>query len=71
MGQQLPPTKNPPLSIRARDIFESTNVQRIKETPFIDAHLYSSQPPLFIDPTGPNLQQLVEPRLGTKQLFPE
>ena len=52
-------------------MFESRYVQRIKDTPFIDAELYTSKPLTFTDPLGPTLYQLVNPRLGTKQLFPE
>ena len=59
------------MHIKPKDMFESHNIQRVKDTPFIDAQLYCSNPPIFIDPTGPNLHELVDPRLGTKQLFPE
>ena len=71
MGQQLPQTNNPPLQMDKKDMFESRYVQRVKNTPFIDAHLYTSNPLTFVDPMGPTLFQLVNPRLGSKQLFPE
>jgi hypothetical protein len=51
-------------------MFESQCLQRVRDTPFIDAEVYSSEPLVFIDPPGPSLAQLVRPRLGTKQLFP-
>lgn len=70
MGQQLPQTNNPILQVSKRDMFEAKYVQRVKDTPFIDAQIYTSRPLLFIDPIGPSLFQLVNPRLGTKQLFP-
>ncbi len=70
MGQQLPQTNNPILQVSRRDMFEAKYVQRVKDTPFIDAQIYTSRPLLFIDPIGPSLFQLVNPRLGTKQLFP-
>lgn len=70
MGQQLPPTHNPIIQANKKDMFEARYVQRIKDTPFIDAQLYTSRPLLFIDPMGPSLAQLVGPRIGTKQLFP-
>jgi hypothetical protein len=71
MGQQIPQTNNHPVKIKQRDEFEAKYVQRIKETPFIDCEIYTTNPFLFIDPIGPSLTQLVKPRLGTKQLFPE
>jgi len=46
-------------------------VQRVKSTPFIDAEIYNTRPLVFIDPMGPTLAALIQPRLGTKQLFPE
>jgi hypothetical protein len=70
MGQQLPQLNNPPLNLQRRDQFESKFIQRVKETPFIDAEIYSSDPLIFIDSLGPRLLQLVQPRIGTKQLFP-
>jgi len=71
MGQQLPPTKNPIVYTDPTAMFESTYIQRVKDSPFIDAILYTSKPPIFIDPLGPDLHQLISPRIGTKQLFPE
>ena len=71
MGQQLPQKNNPPIDPSRIDQFESHFVQRVKETPFIGAELYSTNPLVFIDPKGPTLIELVKPRLGTKQLFPE
>ena len=71
MGQQLPQTNNPIIEPDRVDQFESRYVQRVKETPFIDAELYTSDPLVFVDGKGPSLHELVKPRLGTKQLFPE
>lgn len=71
MGQQLPTTNNPILQTNKQDMFESTHVQRIKDTPFIDAQLYTARPLLFVEPLGPSLLQLTSPRLGTQQLFPQ
>lgn len=70
MGQQIPQVNNPPVPLQRKDQFESKCIQRIKETPFIDAELYSSDPLIFIDPLGPRLLHLIQPRIGTKQLFP-
>lgn len=70
MGQQLPHLNNPPLALERKHMFESQCLQRVRDTPFIDAEIYSSEPLIFIDPPGPSLAQLVRPRLGTKQLFP-
>ena len=70
MGQQLPQLNNPPLHPQRKDQFESKYIQRVKETPFIDAEIYSSDPLIFIDPLGPRLFHLIQPRIGTKQLFP-
>jgi hypothetical protein len=70
MGQQLPQLNTPPLHLLPAHQFESRFLQRVRDTPFIDAELYSSDPLVFIDPPGPSLAQLVRPRLGTKQLFP-
>ena len=33
-------------------MFESQHVQRVKDTPFINAQLYTAKPPIFIDATG-------------------
>ena len=70
MGQQLPQVTNPIIQPNRIDQFESKYVQRVKDTPFIQAELYTSDPVIFIDGRGPNLYELVKPRLGTKQLFP-
>jgi hypothetical protein len=70
MGQQLPQLNNPPLALERKHMFESQCLQRVRDTPFIDAEIYSSEPLIFIDPPGPSLAQLVRPRLGTRQLFP-
>lgn len=48
MGQQLPQTNNPILQTNKQDMFESAYVQRIKDTPFIDAQLYTARPLLFV-----------------------
>jgi hypothetical protein len=51
-------------------MFETNYLQRVKDTPFIDAQLCCSQPVLFCDPLGPTLKTLLQPRMGTKHLFP-
>ncbi len=70
MGQELPQLAAAPLHAQRKDMFESQYLQRVKDTPFIDAQLCCSQPVLFCDPLGPTLKTLLQPRMGTKQLFP-
>ena len=71
MGNYGPIQKNPPIHIDwGKEEFESKYVQRIKETPFTNADVYSLDPPVFMDEIGPRLGMLLEPRIAKQQLFP-
>lgn len=71
MGNYSNVPKRPPLPFHPKKHeFETLFVQRVKETPFSRADIYSVNPPIFMDPIDIPIGKLVQPRVDTHQFFP-
>jgi hypothetical protein len=71
MGNYGAIPKHPLLPFNPRkDEFESSFVQRLKETPFTNSEVYSLDPPIFADPIDIRMSELLRPRIPTRQFFP-